>query len=93
MSTKLIFNVTFTVQYSFFFAKNHTCLLIIDIQNNRRNLRMKFTKCFYKIVFGWQNRGAKYKNHHHLSTVITGAYQHMAKQSVSGVLIIGLYLK
>ena len=54
---------------------------------------MKFTKCFYKIVFGWQNRGAQYKNHHHLSTVITGAYQHMAKQSVSGVLIIGLYLK
>ena len=46
-----------------------------------------------KIIFRRKYRGGGHQNHHDLPCGIPLAYQHMAQKAVSGILIIGPYLK
>ena len=42
-------------KYCFFFSEDHARFLIIYVQNDRRDLRMKFPKCLNKVILGWQD--------------------------------------
>ena len=40
-AAQFILNVTFSVEYSFFFSEHHACLLVVDVQYNRCDFRVQ----------------------------------------------------
>ena len=73
--------------------EDHPCFSIIHIQNNRCYFRVFFSKCFYEIVFSGEDMGGCYQHQKNLSCCVSGSYQNVTQEAVSGIFIVGLHLE
>ena len=51
LSTECICDIAFTIQHLFPLTQHHTGVLVVDVLDDRGNLRMLLTQCLDKIIF------------------------------------------